>query len=147
MADIATISTVLTSLKTATEIAKLLRDSSASLEKAELKLKLAELVGSLADAKIELTEVQEELVARSARIAQLEEALESRDALVRNNDAYYRMNDAGQPIGTPFCLRCWDIEHKQRQLVHDALNYRLRTCTACKTSYDGRLAGRLEPQG
>jgi len=37
---------------------KLLRETDVSLEKAETKLKLAELVGALADAKLELAEVQ-----------------------------------------------------------------------------------------
>ena len=79
MPDIATIGAVLSSLKTATDIAKFLRESDLSLERAELKLKIAELVGALADAKIELTEVQEALSAKDKHIAELENAFQSKD--------------------------------------------------------------------
>ena len=53
MADLATIGAALSSLKTATEIVKFIRESDVNLEKAELKLKLADLLGSLADTKME----------------------------------------------------------------------------------------------
>ena len=43
MPDITTIAAVLNSLKAATDIAKFLRESDLSLERAELKLKLADL--------------------------------------------------------------------------------------------------------
>ena len=44
MTDITTISGVLTSLKTATDIAKFFKDMDINLEKAELKLKIANLI-------------------------------------------------------------------------------------------------------
>ena len=59
--DIAAIGSLLGSLKTATEITKFIRESDVSLEKAETKLKLAELVSALADAKLEAVEVQQAL--------------------------------------------------------------------------------------
>jgi TPR repeat protein len=106
MTDVATISAALTSLKSAMEIAKVLRDSDLSLERAELKLKLAELVGTLAEAKIELAEIQETLAERDARIQQLEEAFEVKDTLIRHHDAYYFRDDNGEPIGEPCCKAC-----------------------------------------
>ena len=45
MPDMASVSVVLSSIKTATDIVKFLRETDVSLEKAETKLKLAELVG------------------------------------------------------------------------------------------------------
>lgn len=140
MSDIATIGTILTSLKSATDIAKFLRESDISLERAELKLKLADLIGALADAKIELTEVQESLSAKDKRISELEEAFQSKDTLVRQYDAYYICDENGNAIGIPFCLRCWENDHKKRQLVHDAKDRRTRICTACGHRYDGNLA-------
>jgi hypothetical protein len=61
MPAIASIAAILSSIKTATDIAKFLRESDLSLQRAELKLKLADLVSALAEAKIELTEIQETL--------------------------------------------------------------------------------------
>ena len=52
MPDIATIAAALNSLKTATDIVKFIRESDLSIERAELKLKLADLVGALAEAKL-----------------------------------------------------------------------------------------------
>jgi hypothetical protein len=62
------VSTLLGSIKTATEIAKLIKDSDVSLEKAETKLKLAELISALADAKIEVMEVQQALLDKDAEV-------------------------------------------------------------------------------
>lgn len=145
MPDMATIAAVFTSLKTATDIAKFLRESDVSLERAELKLKLAELVGSLADAKIQLVELQDVLAAKDKRIAELAEAFESKDTLIRHLDAYYVVDAAGNPGGIPYCLRCWESDQKRRQLVHDAKDHRSRICTACGRTYNGRLAGDLRP--
>jgi hypothetical protein len=58
---ISDISAILTSVKTATDIAKLLKASDVSLEKAETKLKLADLIGALADVKMQLADVRESL--------------------------------------------------------------------------------------
>jgi hypothetical protein len=145
MPDLSTIGAALTSLKTATDIVKFLRESDLSLERAELKLKLADLLGSLADAKIELVEVQETLIEKDKRIAELEEAFQNRDSLVRRYDAYYAANENGEPTGVPYCLRCWENEHKKRQLVHESKNYRIRVCTSCGHQYEGRLAGEIQP--
>lgn len=145
MPDIATIAAALNSLKTATDIAKFLRESDLSLERAELKLKLADLVGALADAKIELIEVQEALSEKDKKIAELEEAFQSKDALVRRYDAYYQIDEGGNPIGLAYCLRCWENDHKKRQLVHDAKDRFTCVCTACGHRYEGRLASEIQP--
>ena len=136
MPDIATIGAALSSIKTATEIAKFLRESDLSLEKAELKLKLAELLVSLADAKVELVEVQEELVQKDKKIAELTNAFEAKDDLVRRGDAYYVRDERGEAIGKPFCLRCWESDHKQRQLVRSPKDHRTLVCTSCGHQYD-----------
>ncbi len=57
MADMAAISAALTSVKAAMELAKLLRGADLSLEKAEGKMKLAELMEALASARTELAQV------------------------------------------------------------------------------------------
>jgi hypothetical protein len=145
MPDIATIAAALTSLKTATDIAKFLRESDLSLEKAELKLKLADLVGALADTKIELVEVQEALTEKDKRIAELEEAFQLKDSFVRRYDAYYATDTNGRPLGVPYCLRCWENDHKRRQLVHEAKDWRTRVCPTCGHKYEGRLAGDIQP--
>jgi len=143
MPDIPTIAALLGSVKTATDIARFLRDSDFSLESAELKLKLAELLGTLADAKLELIAVQETLAEKDKRLRELEDAFQRKDDLVRQNDAYYVKDDKGEPIGVPYCLRCWKSDHKQRQLVQKAL--RIKVCTSCGHQYEGGNAYEIFP--
>ena len=58
MTDISSITSILESIKTATDIARFFKETTTSLEKAETKLKLADLISALADAKIETAEIQ-----------------------------------------------------------------------------------------
>lgn len=145
MPNLATIGAALSSLKTATDIVKFLRESDLSLERAELKLKLADLLSSLADTKIELVEVQEALADKDKKIASLEDAFQNKDSLVRHYDAYYTVDENGKPIGVPYCLRCWENEHKKRQLVRDSKSSRNQVCTSCGHQYDGNLTYEIHP--
>jgi hypothetical protein len=145
MPDLATISAALSSLKTATDIAKFLRQSDLSLEKAELKLKLADLVSALADAKMELAEVQETLHEKDQRISELEHSFQLSATLVRQYDAYYAADANGLLSGVPYCLRCWENEHKARQLVYDAKDNRVRVCTSCGQKYNSDFSEDIQP--
>ncbi len=58
MTDFTAIASILGSVKTATEIAKLLKNTDLSFEQAEMKLKLADIISALADARIEISEIQ-----------------------------------------------------------------------------------------
>lgn len=124
---------VFTSVKTAIDIAKLIKESGTSLEKAEVKLQIAELIGALADVKIELVEVQEIITEREARIAELEESLETKAKIEKHHDAYYRLNEQGQPEGDPCCLHCWESKGKLRSLSH--ITKQNTSCPECKTTY------------
>ncbi|MCX6675443.1 MAG: hypothetical protein NTW84_03385, partial [Methanothrix sp.] len=136
MTDMAVISTILGSVKTATDIAKLIIDSGNTLEKAELKLRLAELISNLADTKIKVTEVQELLNAKNTRIQELEVAFQTKENLVRFKDAYYKVNDAGSPVGEPYCMKCWQVEHKAYELHVKASRTYNKVCPVCNTEYD-----------
>ena len=132
MADIATFSAFFTSLKAATELAKAIKDYDATVEKAELKLKLAELLGSLADAKISATEFQELLHEKQKEIDQLNEALAFKGQVVKSGDAVFLQNASGQPSGEPYCLHCWEGKKTLFHLVHG----NGWVCTNCKNSYN-----------
>lgn len=140
MPDVTSIGAMLGSIKSAIAIVKYLNESGSSLEKAELKLKLAELTGALADAKIEMLSVQEALAEKDRRIEELNEAFEMRLSLFRHGDAYYRQDETGKRIGVAYCLRCWENDHKARQLVDTGGGMGLRNCTTCGQKYTGRNA-------
>jgi hypothetical protein len=132
MADLATIGAFLTSVKTATEIAKAIKDLDATVEKAELKLKLADLLGSLADAKISASELQELLHEKQKEIDRLNEVLTLRGQVIKDGDAYFLKGADGQPSGEPFCVHCWESRKALFHLVHGTGPVWL--CTHCKST-------------
>ncbi|WP_419777734.1 hypothetical protein [Malaciobacter marinus] len=133
MADIATISAIFSSVKTATEIAKLIKDSNTSLEEAEIKLKMAELISALADIKIELSEVQLTQRKKEDRISELEKLLSQKDKLTFKKDMYWMEND-----DVPFCKICFENNSKYHHLdyqpesEYNSENY---YCRVCNNSY------------
>ena len=143
MPDLGTIGAAITSLKAATDIVIFLRDSDISLANAEHKLKLAELTGTLADARTELIDIQASLLAKDEKIAELDRAFQNKDSLIRQHDAYYATSEDGKAVGVPYCLRCWETDHKHRQLVRSPKEHRIQLCTACGHQYERSSAGEI----
>jgi hypothetical protein len=104
------ISSTLASIKTATEIAKLLKDADFSLEKAEFKLKLADLVGALADAKLQIVSVQDVVAEKDKTIKELEQQLDLKGKMKYERPFYWKQDD-DQKDG-PFCQKCYDSNNK-----------------------------------
>lgn len=129
--DLTSVSTLLGSIKTATEIAKLIKDSDVSLEKAETKLKLAELISALADAKIEVTEVQQALLDKDAEVRGLQEQLRLK-AQLQWEKPYYWLRD-GETKDGPYCQHCYDKSHELIRLQGNGEGY--WECKACKNNY------------
>jgi len=129
--DITSVSALLGSLKTATEIAKFIRTSDVSIEKAETKLKLADLVSALADAKLEAAEVQQLLLERDERIRSLESEARIRAAVVWREPAYWLKNP--EEVEEPFCQGCYDDSGKLARLHSDGSG--LFECRVCNKSF------------
>ncbi|MGG7617816.1 hypothetical protein, partial [Vibrio anguillarum] len=146
MADIATFGAALSSIKTAIDLAKVVKDSDLTLEKAETKLKLAELLSALADAKMELVDIQELIAQKDSRIKELEDSFALKDKLIRHGDAVYQVDEMQKPVGEPYCLSCWSREHKAFPLHQSHENIRRKTCSVCKSNFDKRYVPVFEPQ-
>ncbi len=132
MADMALITGVFTSLKAATEIAKFIRESDISLDKAETKMKLADLMSTLADIKMEMAEVQDELLKRDRSIATLQSQLSLKGKLVFEMPYYWLVD--GQTKDGPFCATCNDKDNKQIRLI-SAKAKGLWSCNGCKNHF------------
>lgn len=132
MPDITSISTIVTSVKVATEIAKLIKEADLSLEKAEMKMKVAELIGALADAKIATAEINDFINQKDKRIIELEDALAFQSKLKRYFDAYYEIDSDGVPCGDPYCSHCWETS---KRAVHLYYVHPSQICPHCKTKY------------
>ena len=135
MPDFTLITAGLSSVKIAMDIAKGIRESGISLEKAEVKLQLAELLSSLADAKISLVETQELLDAKDKEIKALTEALEIKAKLVRRHESYYQTGEDGEPTGDPCCSRCWEVDHRLVHLGKAPRPGAMSFCPACQTVF------------
>lgn len=128
MPDLAAIGTILTSLKTAMDIAKGLREADLSLEKAEFKFKLAEMITALADARAETASVQEELLNKDRRIRELQESLDVQKSM-KYAAPFYWLEDGERRDG-PFCQQCFDSQRKliRLQVSSDGDIWSCKTC-------------------
>ncbi len=128
MVDVTSIGAALTSIKTASDIAKLIKNSAVSLEQAEIKLQIAELVSSLADAKIEIAEVQNLLISKDNEIVALRKELELKGNIQYEKPYYWVIT--GDDKDGPFCQHCYDVEGKLIRLQSGATGS--WNCHSCK---------------
>ena len=129
--DIAAIGSILGSLKTAADIAKFVRESSVSLERAEFKMKLADLIEALANAKIEAADIQQEILDRDKKIKELEAAAAIWAELRWEQPCYFRKNEQGTE--DPYCQYCYDSTGRLSRLHTDGSGY--FQCRVCKQSF------------
>jgi ribosomal protein L37AE/L43A len=129
--DLAAIAAALGSIKTATDIAKLIKDSDVSLEKAEAKLKLAELISALADTKIQIAEIQQFLIDKDTELRAIKEQLDVK-AKLQWESPYYWLLDETQKDG-PYCQHCYDKDNLLIRLQGNGAGY--WRCSVCKNSY------------
>ncbi|MBD8900011.1 hypothetical protein [Rhodanobacter sp. DHG33] len=139
---IAELTAAMNGLKAATDLAKALASANTAYAVAELKLKAAEMMTSLADARAALASAQEAAVELQDEITRLNGALEMKASVVRADSAYYDMGESGKPIGDPYCMRCWESDHKLRHLSMSSFVTNPTICPECKTEYDHNLTYR-----
>jgi multidrug efflux pump subunit AcrA (membrane-fusion protein) len=131
MVELTILSSALSSIKTATDIAKLIKDSGTSLQQAEIKLQIADLIISLADIKMELADVQSVLVEKDQSILELRSQLSIKESVVWSKPYYFVVkNDENDG---PFCQQCYDTEKKLIRLQGGETNP--WNCLSCKGVY------------
>lgn len=144
------ISAILTSVKTATDIAKLLKESDVSLEKAETKLKLADLIGALADVKMQLADVRESLAAKDEEIKKLLNELKQKGNLTYEQPYYWLETENGKD--GPFCPSCQDDQQKLARLIESKGTQGYWTCCVCgknfrDSNYSPKTINRVHSKG
>jgi transposase-like protein len=132
MEPITAIASAITSIKTATEIAQLLKTSDETFIKAELKLKLAELMSALADTKIAVSELKEIILEKDQEIKRIIDKQKINESIIFVDPVYRKRMDNGQMEGF-YCPRCFDAESKLIRLDnnHDGSF----NCKNCKSIY------------
>ena len=133
MPDIASIGAAISSVKTATEIAKLIKNSELTLADAEIKLKIADLIGALADAKMEIAEIQDVLREKDLKIKDLEALLQNKESLTFDGKLYRKDGDQ-----VPYCPVCYERDSKLHHLTFrpGGTNQRAyHLCKVCKATF------------
>ena len=134
MDPITAIVTALSGIKTATEIAQLLKTSDDAYLKAELKLRMAELMIALADTKIAISELKEIIQKKDDEISLLSSKNKEIDSLIFIEPIYRKKLENGEYEGY-YCQRCYDVDKKVVRLIkHNSDSY---YCNECKNTYYG----------
>ena len=108
--DLTTISTALSTLKSAYDISKVIKDSAGTLEQAEIKLKLAELISALVDTKSQISDIKLELISKNEKISELENQIKIQNELEFEQPYYWKITDGKQE--GPYCQKCYDDTKK-----------------------------------
>jgi hypothetical protein len=135
MPDMGEITAAIQAIKTALEIAKFLKDADLRMEKAEQKLKIVDLIATLADARASLAEFQDLVMEKDRQIEDLTQRIKTKGDLIRDDEAYYAKSENGDPIGDPYCARCFETEGIAVHLATMPDNRIRCFCPACKTEY------------
>jgi len=134
--EITSISAALAGIKSATEIAKIIKDSGASLEKAEVKLQLADLISALADAKIEIANIREAISENEIEIKALTKKLEIKENIVWEKPYYFVVSNENKD--GPYCQKCYDSKQLLIRLQGEDGWWKCHECDSTYTddSYD-----------
>jgi hypothetical protein len=131
-----TFSTVSQAIKLANE----LRSIDKEMSQADLKLKVAELTGSLADIKLTLTEAKREAADKDQEIGRLKK-LQQRlaDETVELYGYRYRQRKDGKEggAGNPFCDVCLQKQGLLIETTHVHEPGRPLQCPSCRAKYVG----------
>ncbi|MEP0518543.1 MAG: hypothetical protein ABJO09_01100 [Hyphomicrobiales bacterium] len=127
--------TAISATTAALGLVKELRAIDTQIDQAELKLKLAEIIGAMADAKLALVDATEVIQGKDSEIEKLTKFLAFRtDNIVRQHGMYYDKED-DEPRGWPYCTMCFE-SGSSIKLAEDRSKAGLPlTCPKCKSSF------------
>lgn len=140
MTGLETIGPAFSAIRTAVEIAQFLRSTSDSLNQAEVKLKMADLMVALADAKIEFSNMQLAMIEKAELIRQLQSKLQMVGLTVGYLGARYMVNENREPTGEPFCPTCWATDRKLVPLTSWSNKEPTHKCGSCGNTIQSRLS-------
>lgn len=129
-------------LATAYRIAKAVLNADRAIDKAELKLQMADLMAALSESRQEALTARETIQALEGRLRLLESNA-TLLATLKHKAPFYLAD--GDPI--PYCARCVEVERLPVHVVKTTVfqgGRRMWTCPKCQTGYadvDGVLRG------
>jgi exosome complex RNA-binding protein Csl4 len=125
------------------EIAKALRDIDRSMESAEYRSRIADLIDQLTDAKIALSEAKETIAEKDAEIRRLSDVQAAKVQTLRNKDGFNFGLVDGQVNPLPFCPTC---EQEGKQVMFSELGSGTVYCSKCKRVEQRRITPPQPPK-
>jgi hypothetical protein len=127
--------TTLSSIKTAYDLAKDLKETKSLMDNADINLKVADLVVALADARIDLAEIKNQMIEKDKEIEELKEHLEKKDSIKFEDPFIFRIiNEKKEEI--PYCPKCY---HSNSNLVpllsKEGFSKGSHQCSVCESWY------------
>lgn len=113
---IAEITTAVSSVKTAYEIAKGMSALKELMGNTEAKMKIVELMDTLVKAKSDLVEIKEKLVEKDNTIIELKKQLSLKDSIIFEEPFYWKKLEGDAKDG-PYCAKCYDVSGKLIRLI------------------------------
>jgi hypothetical protein len=126
---IAELSSAVTSVRAARDAAKLLLDVNKQFSEAQLRLKIAEVVGLFSDATDKVVDLKSQVSDLETEISSLKERLKQRDEMKLESGVYWRKKEDGANEG-PFCPKCWIDKQKVAPMVPDSID-KNNKCVSC----------------
>lgn len=135
---ITTISSILSSVKTASDIGNLLISSHSAYDKAQLKIEIEKLIDALHEVKQQSRAIEDVIYDKDQEIKQLKAQLAERNAAPKvghYQDAVYKLDDNNWPKGNPYCPACFASDEKLLPVTPLGLIQGTSRCGSCKTTY------------
>lgn len=132
--DLATIQAGMASVQSGIQLTKLLASTFGTLDRAEQKLKLAELMSALADAKIALASALEQMADLDKKVTERAKLDAVKKWFV--DGVYVLLDERDSPRDGPFCSRCFDVDSRLVRPANDRTGERgMGICPQCKTKF------------
>ena len=127
---------IVTSLSTAVELARRLREISKNVETAEFKNVLADLVSELADAKLNAASLKEQIAALSEENRSLKDQLAAASSASANPPSGVKWGlyqwDGDESL---FCTACWDSKKQKSRVTRINKAGILFMCPVCQAAF------------
>ena len=127
---------IISSITTAIQLAKKVKEASDLIKESEFKLTIADLISQLAEIKITVAELLSENSELKSEITKLKKQKEIQLTLI--GDVYMKGTDG------PFCTTCWDKDNSKIRLKEETKDFQGITgqkyiCPVCRTRHLGNI--------
>ena len=116
------------------------------VQNVEIQEELLELRREMLDVKAELLDLREHNSELRKKLSQVEDTKELLSNLMDVDGYFYAKDDAGRPIGYPYCPKCMSVSGGPFKTVRQ--NERYSKCPKCEQIYNaakGGLVNQSEP--